>query len=102
MASNSTNIHRLQQAINAHGGKILYSTSQFYSTQQNRPVTVYHIKTAVYDEEKERNVNIELFKTTSQIQVVLFLRDMWFEMNGWEVPHDNEMWEKVKEDIKNG
>lgn len=100
MASNSTNIHRLQQAINAHGGRILYSTSQFYSTQQDRPVTVYHLKKAVYDEEKGRNINIEVFKSTSQIQIVLFLRDMWFEMNGWEVPHDNEMWEKVKEDMK--
>jgi hypothetical protein len=102
MASNSTNIHRLQQAINAKGGKILYSTSQFYSEQQGRPVTVYHLKTAVYDESKGKNINIELFKSTSQIQIVLFLRDMWFEMNGWEVPTDNEMWNKVKEGLNNG
>lgn len=97
MASCSVNIHKLQQAINRHGGKVLYSTTQFYSEKQDRPVTMYVIKQAVYDDETGKNKNIELFKTTSQIQVVLFLRDMWFEMNGWDVPTDNEQWNSIKE-----
>ena len=96
MASNSVLIHKLQQAINGKGGKILYTTSQFYSIEQNRPVTIYHVKQAVYDEDKDKMVNMELFKSTSQIQIVLFLRDLWYEINGWEVPKDNETWNAVK------
>ncbi len=98
MASNSTMIHKLQQAINGKGEKILYNTSQFYSADQNRPVTIYHVKKAVYDEEKAKTVNVELFKSTSQIQIVLYLRDYWFELNGWEIPQDNNVWNNIKEE----
>lgn len=97
MASNSTLIHKLQRALNSKGYKILYSTSQFYSDEQDRPVTLYLIKQAVYDEEKGKNVNVELFKSTSQIQVVLFLRDLWYEVNGLEVPYNNQTWNNIKE-----
>ena len=97
MASNSVNIHRLQTAINQRGYKILYSTSQFYSKQQDRPVTMYQIKQAVWDEDKQKNINVELFKSTSQIQILLFLRDFWYDINGWEIPTDNPVWNKKKE-----
>lgn len=97
MASNSVMIHKLQQAINGRGMKILYSTSQFYSNQQDRPVTMYQIKQAVYDEDTGKYKHVELFKSVSQIQIVLFLRDMWFEINGWEIPTDNQVWNKMKE-----
>jgi len=100
MASNSVNIHKLQSAINMRGHKILYSTSQFYSSQQDRPVTMYYIKQAVWDEETKKNKNVDLFKSTSQIQILLFLRDMWYEINGWEVPTDNETWEAIKAKMK--
>lgn len=99
MPSNSTQIHKLQRALNAHGMKVLYSTSQFYSEDQNRPVTIYAIKRAVYDEEKGKNMNIELFKSTSQIQILLFLRDMWYELNGREIPQDNKKWNDIKERV---
>ena len=100
--SNSVMIHKLQNAINGKGYKILYSTSQFYSDQQKRPVTQYYIK-QVYDipEEEQtktrRHKYIELFKSCSQIQIVLFLRDYWYNINGWEVPTDNKMWNEAKQ-----
>ena len=100
MASNTVSIHKLQSAINSKGLKILYSTSQFYSNQQDRPVTVYQLKQAVYDEETRRTHNVDLFKSTSQIQILLYLRDMWYEINGWEVPTDNPMWEDIKRKLK--
>ena len=100
MASNSQMIHKLQQAINMQGYKILYNTSQFYSDKQNRPVTMYHVKQAVYDEEKGKNKSIELYKSTSQIQIVLFLRDFWYEINGMEIPTDNEQWNAIKDKEK--
>ena len=96
MASNTVNIHRLQQAINGKGGKVLYRTSQFYSDKQNRPVTIYQVKQSIYDEKSGKHKAVELYKSTSQIQIVLFLRDLWFEMNGWELPTDNEMWNEIK------
>lgn len=101
-ASNSTMIHKLQNAINGKGYKVLYSTSQFYSEQQNRPVTQYIVKQVVENTEEtgtnnKRRSYIELFKSCSQIQVVLFLRDFWYEINGWEVPTDNEMWNEAKQ-----
>ena len=96
MASNSTNIRKLQRALNMKGLKILYSTTQFYSEEQNRPVTMHIIKRAVYDEQRGRNTNVELFKSTSQLQIMLFLRDMWFEVIGKEIPQDNIKWNEVK------
>lgn len=88
--SNRTMIHKLQTAINNNGGIILIDRVQFYSKEQNRPVSSYKICTKVADRKQT------LFKTSSQIQVVLFLRDYWFMMNGWEIPTDNEMWNEIK------
>lgn len=99
MNSNSTMIHKLQNAINSRGYKLLYNKTQFYSEQQNRPVTQYTIKQVVEAEDTATNKKhhyIELFKTCSQIQIVLFLRDFWYDINGWEVPTDNEQWNEAK------
>lgn len=96
MPSNTTNIHKLQSAINRKGRKILYGTTQFYSQDQDRPVTIYQLKEAVWDEKKHKNINASLYQSTSQIQILLYLRDMWYEINGWEVPTDNKMWEDLK------
>ena len=97
MASNSVMIHKLQKALNLKGMKIMYSTSQFYSEEQDRPVTIYHIKQAVWDEKKQKYVNQELFQDTSQIRVVLYLRDLWYILNGIDLPTDNEKWNELRE-----
>lgn len=98
MNSNTQMIKKLQTAINARfGARLLVNKTQWYSDKKNMPVTTWIVKKAVYDEKKGRNINIELFKSTSQIQIVLFLRDMWYELNGWEVPDDNKMWNEIKQ-----
>lgn len=89
-------IKKLQKALNQRGCRVLYSTSQFYSEAQQRPVTCYHIKQATYDSLTDKTVSKEIFKTYSQVQVLLFLRDMWYDLNGQEVPTDNEMWNQAK------
>ena len=100
-ASNSVMIHKLQAAINQkYEEKILYNKQQWYSDKQKRPVTRYIIKKAVFDDKRGKNINLELFSSCSQIQIVLFLRDYWYQLNGWEVPHDNEMWEKAKQEYE--
>ena len=99
MASNIKNIRKLQTAINSKTDgeyKILYQTSQFYSAKQDRPVTKYHIRKSWFNEYTEKTESEEIFSTYSQLQIILFLRDFWFIMNGEEVPTDNQMWEEVK------
>lgn len=101
MQDNRNIIKKLQLAINTKfGEKLLYERKQFYSASQNRPVNMYVIRKAMYNRKKKRTESIELFKTASQIQVILFLRDYWFELNGWEVPIDNPEWNMIK--VKEG
>lgn len=96
-SSNSVMIKKLQTAINQRfGAKLLLNRTQWYSKDQDRPITTYIIRQAVWDESKQKYTNVELFKSTSEIQLVLFLRDMWYELNGWEVPKDNETWNEIK------
>lgn len=97
MASNITNIKKLQRAINSKGEKILYTTNQWYSEEQQRPITTYTIKKAVWDPERQRNYNVDLFKANSTIQILLFLRDYWYELNGMEIPTDNEEWNTIRQ-----
>lgn len=94
--SNSVMIHKLQNAINGKGCRLLINKSQFYSEDQDRPITIYYVKQAIYNEQRHRNNNVELFHSTSEIQIVLFLRDYWFKLNNWELPTDNEVWNKVR------
>lgn len=91
-------IHTLQHAINKNfNQRLLVDKVQFYSTNNDRPITQYVLKLEVWDEGKQKFKKQELFASTSMIQIVLFLRDYWYELNGWEVPTDNEMWNKAKE-----
>ena len=78
------------------GERILIDKSQFFSEDQKRPVTLYKIQKSV-PSESGRNKKEKLFETASQIQVVLFLRDYWFAMNGKEIPLANEMWNETKQ-----
>lgn len=97
--SNITIIKKLQKAINLKGYKILYNTQQFYSNAQDRPITQYIIKQNIGLSETNRSKYRILFKSTSMIQIVLYLRDYWFLINGWELPKDNEAWNKVRETL---
>ena len=92
--SNRTMIHNLQKAINQQGGRILYEKSQFFSDDQNRPITIYRISQSIPTNGK--NKREKLFETTSMIQIVLYLRDVWYTISNQEIPTDNEEWEAVK------
>lgn len=93
MASYAQLAKRLQSAINMRSidTKLVISTQQWYSTDKKRPVTIYVISQATKDKG-----TIKLFKTYSQVQMCLWLRDYWYKVNDWEVPTDNPMWEEVK------
>ena len=101
MASYAQLAKKLQNAINQRSGvKLLINTQQWYSSDKGRTVTCYVIKQSMEEAsagKKKRKKSIELFKTYSQVQMVLWLRDYWYTINGWEVPTDNETWEEVKQ-----
>lgn len=95
-ASNRVMIHKLQNAINQNGGKILYEKSQFFSNEQNRPVTLYKICQAITTDTGNHKKE-KLFESTSMIQIVFFLRDIWCYIRGQEIPTDNAEWEIIKQ-----
>lgn len=90
-------IKKLQKAINTNfDQKILVNKTQFYSEDTDSIIEMIVIKQAVYDPNKKRITNIKLFESTSDVQIVLYMRDIWYKLNGWEIPTDNEMWEDIK------
>ncbi len=90
-------IKKLQRAINdKFGAKILINKTQYYSQDADRPLELLVIKQAIWDEDKKRFKNVELFSSASDVQIVLWLRDYWYELNGWQVPTDNEEWNQAK------
>lgn len=90
MAMDRTTIKKLQKAINLKfNQKIVVSANQWYSEQANRPITTHIIKQVVWDEDKQKNIYVELFKSTSLLQIGLYLRDMWYTLNGWEIPKND-------------
>ena len=97
MPSNATMIKKLVGALNRKGERIMYTTSQFWSEETNRPVTIYHVKRAVWDDDKDKFCSVDLYKNASQIQIVLFLRDLWYTVSGKEVPQNNELWSEIKD-----
>ena len=99
MPSNAVKIHKLQHALNTKGMRITYSTTQFYSADQDRPVTLYSVKQAIWDEERGKYANQELFKAANQLQIILFLRDLWYIVNGKELPKADKQWEDTRKTI---
>lgn len=97
MSVNRGTIKKLQSAINRRFGvKLLLNSRQFYTgNSDNRPVTLHTISQQVYDKDKGKEVKIDLFKSYSYTQLAMFLRDYWYNLNGWEIPYD-ETWEEVK------
>ena len=90
-ASNSSMIRKLQIALNSRGAKLLCNRSQFYSDQQHRPVTIYKICQSVWNSSTEKYNHVELFSSASEIQCVLFLRNLWYAVNCKPIPPTNKM-----------
>lgn len=97
MASNIKTIKKLQLAINTTCDfRILYTTNQFYSVDKQMPVTKYCLRKAELDYNNHRSDSVEIFSTYSQLQVILYLRDLWYTIQNIPLPTDNEMWEEIK------
>lgn len=94
---------KLIMALNCRGYKLTLSTKQFIG-KEGQPHNMYSISRAMWNEEKHRYSHEEIYSTTSMVRITLFLRDMWFEEKGWELPTDQEAWNRIREELraKNG
>ena len=66
--------------------KVTYNQSQFYSNEKHKPINMYSIKFVTYDDEKGKNSYSEVYKTGVQLYMVFFMRNLWYILNGREIP----------------
>jgi hypothetical protein len=52
---------------------------------------MYKITQSVYNPQKGNYNHKELFTSASEIQIVLFLRNLWYLVEGKEIPPTNQM-----------
>lgn len=90
-------IKKLQNAINGTGKiHITINKTQYYVDQDNKIAEIIIVKQAHVNPTSGKTNYEEIFSSGSDVAIVLFLRDMWYELNGWEVPTDNEQWNETK------
>ena len=93
-------IKKLQNAINNNfGSRIVINKTQYYVEKDDKYAEVIIVKQAT-PQENGRMKYEELFSSGSDIAILLFLRDYWYGLNGWEIPTDNEYWEEQKRKYK--
>ena len=93
-------IKKLQNAINGTGKlHITINKQQFYVAQHQKIAEKFVVNSVVVNE-RGKSVYTEMFSSSSDIAITLFLRDVWYELNGWEIPTDNEYWEEMKQNYK--
>ena len=89
---------KLIQALNTKDIRLTMSTKQFIG-REGLPKNLFVISKAVWDDERSRYTNIELYSTSSAVRIVLYLRDMWYRANGWDLPTDQEKWNRIREEL---
>ena len=76
-------ISKLQRAILQRGIVIKIGTTQFYSKEQNRMITIHILSTRITyqntnGEWKEKDY--EILRSSSQIEIINCLNDIWQEV----------------------
>lgn len=99
MASIDGSISKLVKALNTHGYMLMYNKKQFMGVE-GIPHNLYSVTQAKWIPEKNKYGQVEVYKSTSTVRVVLFLRDLWYLEQGQDLPTDNEMWNQIREKEK--
>jgi hypothetical protein len=100
MAGNlAQTVKKLILALSTKGYKLTYNVKQFMGVE-GEPHNYYSICQAVWDDDKHKYLNQELYSSTSMVRIVLFLRDMWYEVNGQELPTDQEKWNDIRKQMR--
>jgi hypothetical protein len=82
---------KLQKAILRKGLVIRMGTSQFYSVEQKRLITVYILSTRIMERKKNgewKDTDLEILRTASLLEIVNCLNDIWKTVK--EQEHDIE------------
>lgn len=76
---------KLQRAILSVGLVIKISTSQFYSEEQDRMITMWILTTPALQNGRNgwKMRDYEILRTASAIEVVKCLVDIWEQAKGW-------------------
>lgn len=80
MANLNSLMRKLQKAILSAELVIKIGTTQFYSPEQQRMITMYILSTPIFTKNKNGEWKIkdyEILRTASQIDVVNCLNDIW-------------------------
>ncbi len=78
---------KLQRAILQKELVVKMGTSQFYSVEQNRLITMYILSTRVLERKKNgewKYYDYEILRTASQLEIVNCLNDIWRAVKEWE------------------
>lgn len=86
MPNLSAIVKKLQRAILSTGLVIKIGSSQFYSADQGRMITMWSLSTPVmeYSKDKWKMRDLEILRTASQADVVMTLKEIWEQSQGWE------------------
>ena len=92
-------IRKIQRACNVKfDEQLCYNINQFYSTTHKREINRYVISKQTTDGTSGKYSKEDLFSTYSLLQMVFFMRDYWYRLNGIELPNDNEQWCEARKD----
>jgi len=89
---------KIARGINfKYGSHICINVSEFYGTSGDTPnlVRMYVVRDA-YCGSEGVFVNKELYKSGSAYNVLFFMRDLLFRLDGKELPEGNDKWEAEK------
>ena len=90
---------KLLKALRTKDLRYTMSTKQFFG-KEGEPHNYYTISKAEWDEEKCKYAHYEVYSTTSMVRIVLFLRDLWYKANDWELPTDQPLWNSIRAGFK--
>lgn len=79
---------KLQRAITGKGLVIKINTSQFYSEDQGRMITVYHLATPTWQQCRDgtmKTKDYEILRTASGIDIVNCLADIHKAVGVWQI-----------------
>lgn len=87
MANLNGIIKKLQRAILTRHLIVKMSTSQFYSADQNRMITMYALTTPVHQMNHNGEwvvKDYQILRTASVVEVVNCLKDIWEAVQKWD------------------
>lgn len=78
--------------------QLTLSTKQFMGVEK-QPHSIYILSEAVLNPDTGRYYNKEFYSTTSMIRITLYLRDIFYTLEGRELPTDQEKWNAIREEL---